>query len=208
MRSGRQYACGTDAVLQLPGSTDPLHGIRQRRQAAGRGREERRRAAGGERQRQPEGGQGPSADPAARADAEPGNAPSAGRRARPPRQPGDHDGPAGPRPLGPPARHVALLDGHLRRADRRPDGSPRARAGGRDGHLAGRQRGAGGGLPAPRATARDGDRDAGARQRPARERARLHAVAGGADLRGAGDEAGGERDARRAARRCCPTGAT
>ena len=175
VRSGRQYPCLTDAVLQVPGSADPLHGIRQRREAAGRGREERRRATRRVQQRQPEGRQGPPADPAARPHAEPGDAPPAGRRAGAPWQPRDHDGPARPRPLGPATGHVALLDGHLRGADHRPDGPPRTRAGGRDGHLAGRKRGAGGGLPAPRAPARDGDRDAGPRQRPAGERARVHA---------------------------------
>ena len=57
---------------------------------------------------------GASADPAARPAALPGDAPPAGRRPRCARQPRDHGRPARPRPLGPPARHVALLDGDLR----------------------------------------------------------------------------------------------
>ena len=59
-------------------------------------------------------------------------------------------------------------------------------------------------LESPRAPAGDGDRDAGARQRAAGERAHVHPDPGGADVRGAGDEAGGARRARDPARTAAP----
>ncbi len=63
-------------------------------------------------------------------------------------------------------------------------------------------------LTRARAAARHGDRDAGARQRAAVERAGVHAAAGRADVRRAGDEA--RRRVRRARCRggCCRTTAT
>ncbi len=88
------------------------------------------------------------------------------------------------------------------------DGPPGARAGGRDGHLAGREHGARDRLGGARALARNGDRDAGARQRAAGKRAGLHPAARRAHLRRAGDEAARARHARGAAADCCPTTAT
>ena len=124
--------------------------------------------------------------------------------ARRARQPRDHGRSARPRRIRSPARHVALLDGHLRRADGRADGPPRARAGGRDGHLARRQHGAGDRLARARASAGDGDRDAGARQRAAVERADVHAAARRAHVRRAADEAARARGTRAVPRRLLP----
>ena len=164
------------AVLQVRGAAARLHRVRRRPRSRDRNR--RTRAHGTQRRRRPS-----ATDPAARAAAFPGDAPAAGRRPRGARQPRDHARPARPRRLRAPARHVALLDGHLRRAGGRADGPPADRASGGDGHLARRERRAGGRRPPPGAAAGDGDRDARARQRPAVERADVHAAARRADVR-------------------------
>ena len=121
-------------------------------------------------------------------------------RPRGPRQPRDHARPARARRIGQAARHVALLDADLRprgRGAARPPGDRR----GRDRrHLAGREHDARGRVAGADPRARHGDRDAGARQRAARVRDRVHAAADLAHVRRADHRARGLGAAPRAAR--------
>src|SRR3954447_5641132 len=157
--------------------------VRIRRVRAGV-RELRRRAAGDRA--------------AARPAVQQAHARRAGARARRPRAPCDHARPARARRVGPPARHVALLDERVRPRGRGAARSPRDPAGGGDGHIAGRQRDARGRVAGPGAAARDGGRDAGARPRAARLRGGLHAADARADVRRARREGAGARRTARA----------
>src|SRR5438045_1676360 len=98
--------------------------------------------------------------------------------------PGALPRPARARRLRPPDGDVRVLDDDLRRAGDRPARPPPDRAGGDRRHLAGRQRDARGGGQGARAGKGPAHRDAGARQRAARLRARLHAHARLAHVRG------------------------
>ena len=110
-----------------------------------------------------------------------------------------------------PQRHDALLDAVLRAADRSPcstTSSVDEAVAGRD--LAGRQRDARGGGARPRARARHGRRDAGARQRAAGLRDRLHAADGRPHLRRARHAPrarAGAAGPHRGRARCWPTSA-
>ena len=109
-------------------------------------------------------------------------------RARGARGPCRHARPLRPRALGPAAGHVALRHGLVRPRRGRAARPPRARRGRRRRHVAGREHHARGGVGGAGAAARDGARDARARQRAARLRGRLHAADGRADRRRAADE--------------------
>ena len=198
-----------DGALHVRGAADRLHGVPPRLVRHGRrDADQKLRPRSREELGRTRRGGGTAADSGARAAALPVDGPPARAGPGGAGQPGDHCGSARPRRVRPPARHVALLDALLRPAANRADGPLGARAGGRDGHLAGGQRGAGGRPGGTGATAGDGDRDAGARQRAACERAHVHADPGGADVRGAGDEAGGDAARARCHGNCCPTTAT
>ena len=134
-----------------------------------------------------------------RAAARPAPQPAHARAARPQprraRQPRDHARPARPRRARTGRVDPGVLDDLLRRADDRAARPPRDRGGGRARHLAGGQHRARGVRLRARAAARHGHRDAGARQRAAGLRARVHAADDRAELRRADDARGPARRA-------------
>ena len=126
----------------------------------------------GSRARLPRLRRGPARDrAAARPAAEPAHARAAGARAGRARQPGRHARPARPRAVGPAAGHVALRHGHLRR---RRSSRCSTTSSVDEAVVGGTSLGANitleVGVAGARAAARDGRRDARARQRAARLR--------------------------------------